>query len=252
MYRKTVRRATVALVFIILVAATVACGDGAVPDEGGHASAGHNDGGHSHDGMVDLSGLPDPPNLTIVATPDGPGAVALEITVDGLELVPVDPPQEHQVGQGHAHVTVDGTSVAMVAETHYRLTGLSSGSHVLEVSLSSNDHRGYMVDGMPISVSMTLVVDAGVDRVPDHRFELEVVGGKIVGGPPRLEVAVGDLVEVTVRSDAADYVHLHVYDVSMAVHPGVPAILRMVAAIPGVFEAEMHGSGLRVFELRVS
>ena len=246
------RRATVALVFIILVAATVACGDGAVPDEGGHASAGHNDGGHSHDGMVDLSGLPDRPSLTIVATPDGPGAVALEITVDGLELVPVDPPQEHQAGQGHAHVTVDGTSVAMVAETHYRLTGLSSGSHVLEVSLSSNDHRGYMVDGKPISVSMTLVVDAGVDRVPDHRFELEVVGGKIVGGPPRLEVAVGDLVEVTVRSDAADYVHLHVYDVSMAVHPGVPAILRMVAAIPGVFEAEMHGSGLRVFELRVS
>jgi len=26
----------------------------------------------------------------------------------------------------------------------------------------------------------------------------------------------------------------------------------MVAAIPGVFEAEMHGSGLRGFELRVS
>jgi len=242
----------VALVFMILAATTVACGDGAVPDEGGHAWADHHDGGHSHDGMVDLSGLPDPPSLTIVATPDGPGAVALEITVDGLELVPVDPPQEHHAGQGHAHVTVDGTSVAMVAETHYQLTGLSSGSHVLEVSLSSNDHRGYMVDGMPISVSMTLVVDAGVDRVPDHRFELEVVGGKIVGGPPRLEVAVRDLVEVTVRSDAADYVHLHVYDVSMAVHPGVPAILRMVAAIPGVFEAEMHGSGLRVFELRVS
>jgi hypothetical protein len=202
--------------------------------------------------MVDLSGLPDPPSLTIVATPDGPGAVALEITVDGLELVPVDPPQEHHAGQGHAHVTVDGSSAGMVAETHYRLTGLSGGSHVLEVSLSSNDHRGYMVDGTPISVSMTLVVDAGVDRVPDHRFELEVVGGKIVGGPPRLEVAVGDLVEVRVRSDAADHVHLHVYDVSMAVHPGVPAILRMVAAIPGVFEAEMHGSGLRVFELQVS
>ena len=249
---ETVRRATVALVFMISVAATVACGDGAVLEEGGHASAGHNDGGHSHDGMVDLSGLPNPPNLTIVATPDGPGAVALEITVDGLELVPIDPPQDHHAGQGHAHVTVDGSSVAMVAETHYRLIGLSGGSHVLEVSLSSNDHRGYVVDGKPISVSMTLVVDAGVDRVPDHRFELEVVGGKIVGGPPRLEVAVGDLVEVTVRSDAADYVHLHIYDVSMAVHPDGPAILLVVAAIPGVFEAEMHGSGLRVFELQVS
>ena len=97
-----------------------------------------------------------------------------------------------------------------------------------------------------------MVVDAGVDRVPDHRFELEVVGGKIVGGPPRLEVAVGDLVEVTVRSDAADYVHLHTYDVSMAVSPDGPAILLVVAAIPGVFEAEMHGSGLRVFELQES
>ena len=249
---ETVRRAAVTLVFMIMAATPVACGDGAAPEAGGHASADHHDGGHSHDGMVDLSGLPNPPNLTIIATPDGPGAVVLEITVDGLELVSVDTPKEHHAGQGHAHVTVDGTSVAMVAEPHYRLTGLSGGSHVLEVSLSSNDHRGYMVDGKPISVSMPLVVAAGVGRVPDHRFELEVVGGKIVGGPPRLEVAVGDLVEVPVRSDAADYVHLHVYDVSMAVHPGVPAILRMVAAIPGVFEAEMHGSGLRVFELQVS
>ena len=100
---ETVRRATVALAFMFLAAATVACGDGAVTEEGDDASADHHDGGHSHDGMVDLSGLPDPPSLTVVATPDGPGAVALEITVDGLELVPVDPPQEHHM-RHHGHI----------------------------------------------------------------------------------------------------------------------------------------------------
>jgi hypothetical protein len=59
-------------------------------------------------------------------------------------------------------------------------------------------------------------------------------------------------VRITVTSDAADEFHLHGYDQTLALRPGVAATLRLVADIPGVFEAELHHSGARVFELQVS
>ncbi|MBF43893.1 MAG: hypothetical protein CL446_05615 [Acidimicrobiaceae bacterium] len=86
----------------------------------------------------------------------------------------------------------------------------------------------------------------------DVRFEAEVREGKVVGGIPRFEVSIGDVVAVTVTSDVSDQLHLHVYDAMADVGPGVEADLVVRAEVPGVFEAELHGSGLRVFELEVS
>ena len=86
----------------------------------------------------------------------------------------------------------------------------------------------------------------------DVWFEAEVREGKVVGGIPRFEVAIGDVVSVTVTSDVSDQLHLHVYDAMADVGPGLEADLVVRADVPGVFEAELHGSGLRVFELEVS
>ena len=62
----------------------------------------------------------------------------------------------------------------------------------------------------------------------------------------------GDSVEVIVYSDQIDEVHLHVYDKKKKVEPGVPAVIRLDATIPGIFEAELHSAGFRIFELQVS
>ena len=86
----------------------------------------------------------------------------------------------------------------------------------------------------------------------DVRFEAEVREGKVVGGIPRFEVSIGDVVSVTVTSDVSDQLHLHVYDAMADGGPGLEADLVVRAEVPGVFEAELHGSGLRVFELEVS
>jgi hypothetical protein len=68
----------------------------------------------------------------------------------------------------------------------------------------------------------------------------------------RVKVRRGGTVRITVTGDAADEFHLHGYDETLALRPGRPATLRLVAGIPGVFEAELHHSGARVFELQVS
>ncbi len=86
----------------------------------------------------------------------------------------------------------------------------------------------------------------------DDRFEVEVRDGLVVGGVPRFEVSTGRVVSVLLTVDRVDQVHLHVYDAVADVGPGVEAEVVVRAAVPGVFEAELHGSGLRVVELEVS
>ena len=91
-----------------------------------------------------------------------------------------------------------------------------------------------------------------VAEVPDASFEVEILGGKVKAGLPRFEVSKGDLIEITVYSDQKDEVHLHVYDNMADVEPNYPAVITVEASIPGIFEAELHSAGFRIFELQVS
>lgn len=54
-----------------------------------------------------------------------------------------------------------------------------------------------------------------------------------------------------VRTDAADEVHLHGYDIRAAASPGVDATLDVTTNIPGKFELELEDSGLKLGELEV-
>ena len=224
--------------------------------EGEHAGHGssevaHTD--HEHGRPIDLTGVSPRPGVSLTAEADGSGGIRLAIDVTGLELVPADPPTTHHAGQGHVHVAVDGRSVAMTSETSYHLTDLANGSHTVTATLSSNDHRDYHADGTAIGATAVVMVTGGVPAAqPDARFEVVVEGGTISGGIHRFEAAVGDLVEVTVRSDVTDEVHLHVYDLKVPVGAGMPAVLLVEVDIPGVFEAEMHGAGFKLFDLEVS
>ncbi|MFI6519072.1 hypothetical protein ACIBF1_26190 [Spirillospora sp. NPDC050679] len=75
--------------------------------------------------------------------------------------------------------------------------------------------------------------------------------GKVRTGSGRVKVKRGATVRVTITSDAADEFHLHGYDRTVDLRPGRPGTLELTADKPGVFEAELHHSGARVFELQV-
>ncbi|MDN3359095.1 hypothetical protein [Actinomadura sp. DC4] len=84
-------------------------------------------------------------------------------------------------------------------------------------------------------VTVTVNVSHGAVRTPSRR----------------VSVRRGRVVRIVVTSDTAEEFHLHGYDRELELKPGVPGELRFAADEPGVFEAELHGSGARVFELRV-
>jgi len=82
-------------------------------------------------------------------------------------------------------------------------------------------------------------------------IDIQIKGGKPVGGITRVTVQKGQDVSLVVHSDVADEVHLHGYDLHADVKAGGTAGIDFKASIPGVFEAELESRKLQILELTV-
>ena len=80
---------------------------------------------------------------------------------------------------------------------------------------------------------------------------IDVKGGKPVGGITHATAEKGETVTIVVRSDVADEVHLHGYDLHRDVGAGGAASIRFTADIAGSFEAELENRGLQILDLSV-
>ena len=78
-----------------------------------------------------------------------------------------------------------------------------------------------------------------------------VRGGKPVGGVRRLSFRKGERIAFNVRSDVADEVHFHVYDIAREVTAGGTVRFRAQAKIEGRFEVELEGSHVQIAQLEV-
>jgi len=78
-----------------------------------------------------------------------------------------------------------------------------------------------------------------------------VVNGAPKGGIVREKINQGDRVVIVVRSDVADEVHLHGYDISRDVAAGGTVRLRFRAKLPGRFEVELENRGVPIADLTV-
>lgn len=76
--------------------------------------------------------------------------------------------------------------------------------------------------------------------------------GEPVGGVQELEYDAGEQIRFRVRSDRADEVHVHGYDVEQEIPAGGIATLSFPADIEGIFEVELHESEAQIAELRVN
>jgi hypothetical protein len=100
--------------------------------------------------------------------------------------------------------------------------------------------------GGPVSVIPT--TPAG----PSTRsIAVTVRDGQVSGDTGRVEVAPGTPIMLSVTSDVADEIHLHGYDKEVQIPAGGTGSISFTADIPGVFEVELHESGLSLFQLQV-
>ena len=83
------------------------------------------------------------------------------------------------------------------------------------------------------------------------RIVVTVRDGRPVGGIARATASQGDSVLVIVRSDVADHVHVHGYDLFGDVGPGRPARMQFRAALTGRFEIELEDRHQQIAQLTV-
>ena len=86
---------------------------------------------------------------------------------------------------------------------------------------------------------------------PPVQARIVIRGGEVVGGTRVFKVKQGRQVVLIVRSDVADHVHLHGYDLMADVGPGTVGRIRFKSSITGRFEIELEDRGLPVAELEV-
>lgn len=66
---------------------------------------------------------------------------------------------DHVDGAGHGHIYLGGMKLGRVFADSYSIGALPSGQHILRVSLNTNDHRAYAVDGTPVEAETIITVD---------------------------------------------------------------------------------------------
>ena len=78
-----------------------------------------------------------------------------------------------------------------------------------------------------------------------------VTAGKVSGDTGRVKVKLGTTLRMTVLSDVADEVHVHVYDLTQELSAGSPGSLEFVAKTSGVIEVELEHQKITLTHLEV-
>jgi hypothetical protein len=123
--------------------------------------------------------------------------------------------------------------------------------------MSSSNRIVMAVIAVAILVGGFLVLKPGddnsKDKSPQTKASVVVVqGAKPVGGVQRLTYNKGDTVDLTVRSDTADEIHIHGYDLMKDVEKGGAVHFKFRATIDGTFEIELEGHKQQIAALEVA
>ena len=74
-----------------------------------------------------------------------------------------------------------------------------------------------------------------------RRFDPQLAGRRIAKGPTTLRVTQGDMVEMQWTTDQPVRLHVHGYEIELAVAPSVIAVMRVRADATGRFPIGVHG-----------
>lgn len=98
------------------------------------------------------------PTLELTVSPDGDRWI-VEIKTRNFRFAQELVDTAHQPGTGHGHLYVEGMKIGRIFSGVTTLGALPPGEHEIVVTLNTNDHQAYAVDGVPIEARMMLRVD---------------------------------------------------------------------------------------------
>jgi hypothetical protein len=103
-----------------------------------------------------------------------------------------------------------------------------------------------------VAPSATSVASGVASDSAQVTLALTVAKGKVTGDTGRVKVPLGSRVRITVTSDVADEIHVHLYDLKQEISANQPGSIEFTADKPGVIEVELEHAKLPLTRLAIS
>ena len=97
-----------------------------------------------------------PPSLTMAVEKDSMDGWNITLAPENFEFTPDQAGEDAVPNTGHAHLYIDGAKVARLYGVHYHVPDLAPGQYEFVVTLSSNDHAYFTLDGERIEARATI------------------------------------------------------------------------------------------------
>jgi len=197
--------------------------------------------GHGHAMMYEVPVGAIAPTLDVVVHKDPKSGYNLELVTTNFVFAPQDASTEAVMGEGHAHVYVDGTKINRVYGHWYHLPTVGGvGEHEVRVELSANNHSAYAKDGVIIDVTKAIVVepDASFDAGKAQEHTVAVTERSL--SPKVVTVTQGDSVRLVVTTDEAGEFHVAGYEIEKDMDIEGEITIEFVADKAGRYNLELH------------
>ena len=118
----------------------------------------HDHSQHQH-GQLEITSL-DPnataPTLNMQIVKDAMSGWNVHIQTEGFRFTPEAINQDATLGQGHAHIFVDGYKIARIYGEWYHLRRLTPGQHTVRITLNADDHSEWAHQGETIAIEQEI------------------------------------------------------------------------------------------------
>lgn len=132
---------------------------------------------HMHDAYEVPGGAVAPSISMLTVTQDAKSGWNLHFMTDDFTFAPEHASGEHVDGEGHAHLYIDGEKITRLYSNSYYIEHMEEGEHTIRVTLNTNDHKEYVIDGEVIAASQEVVDShhSGDDAMTDSHDTMHEV-----------------------------------------------------------------------------
>ena len=118
---------------------------------------------HSLHGMGSPLNVVDPdkaPKMTMEVDTNQDRTVSVSLQTENFKFVePVEEPAVHVDGEGHGHLYLNGLKIQRMYLPSTTIGALPTGQHIVSVTINTNDHRFYAVNGERVEASETVSIN---------------------------------------------------------------------------------------------
>ncbi len=111
---------------------------------------------HMHGEAIDIPEGKTHPTIELMVHPDPKMGWNFEVQTSNFTFSPQNASRENVLGEGHAHIYVDGVKLGRLYTNWFHIAKLEPGEHVITVSLNGNNHAPYYYAGMPLEAAVTV------------------------------------------------------------------------------------------------